>query len=218
MSVPALNVLTDWTGTDGTLPAGLSDQPIPAHGTIRTASNLGQPQLAGDNQWCSCWWNVESFAADQFAHMQIVTRHTGTAGQFHAVMTRLQAVGTSGVDGYIFGLFMSGGGGYCEGFFYRLTNGSYTQLGATVDMGTGWGNGTEFLGVSEGDTHTLWGKPPSGSWTEIAIRTDSTYSAGGHIGWWASNQTTRVGDMGGGALVTAPGLVRRRRALLGVGR
>ncbi|MEQ8834265.1 MAG: hypothetical protein RIB67_07445 [Miltoncostaeaceae bacterium] len=200
MPAPTITVLADWTGTDGTLPAGLSDQPIPAHGVIRTASNLGQPQEAGENQWCSCWWDGEAFDADQYASLQITTRHDGTGGEYHAVLTRMQAPGTGGVDGYAIGVFYVGGSEYAEAYLYRVDDGAYTQLGDVEVMGSGWGDGTEIIGVSEGDQHTLWAKAPAGSWTEIATRTDSTHTSSGYIGWWASNTTTRIGDMGGGDL------------------
>lgn len=208
---PVTGVLTDWVGADGVLPAGLSQRPIPAHGEILSQGNLGQPQGVG-NTWCSVWWSDVAFDADQEAWLEIEALTANL--RFCAVLTRLQAPGTAGVDGYVMGVDRSGGAnnqGF--GYTYRLDNGAYTQLGAASSF-EGLTSNSQIAGRSQGSTHTLSHRPAGQGWTDLFGRTDATYGAG-HLGWWATDTTTRVDRMGGGNLAQpdpppAPPPVRTR--------
>lgn len=79
----------------------------------------------------------------------------------------------------------------------RVDNGLATTLGASFAQEVSNGDG---IGIRcSGSTITAWYRSGSaGSWTELASRTDSTYSAAGYLAVSISDTTGRVDNFGGG--------------------
>lgn len=191
---PTTSVLSTFTGANGATPTGMSDNPTAdLDSGLRIQGNQG---TAGSNTYSGSWWNAAQFGPDVEAGMTLATRPTPN-NRYSAVFLRVASPGTSGVDGYQV---------WCEKLsgtdtvaVERITNQSYTSVGASIsqEFSAGDGFGADMIG----NTITIYRKPSVGSWGALATRTDSTYSGSGYIGWESDDTTSRIDDAFGGTVV-----------------
>lgn len=149
-----------------------------------------------------CWsaWNPTTFAADQEVWFPVPALST-TDGHDVQLMTRLQSIGTTGVDGY-WGHVVRDAAAWSLWEIYRLDNNGLTLLGASV-VGPTFAAGDDILMRSIGQTHSLWRRPAAGAWTLVMSRDDPTYAVAGNIGVGAFGEAVRLDDVRGGAVVTS---------------
>lgn len=216
MAFPTTSVLTNFTGAD--------EEPLSEGGnwsasTIRTnnatddpcsrASNrIARPSNAsavGESVWAA------SFAADQEVFMTVPT--LGVSGQDIDLYFRIQNEGGSSVAAYLLAYVIGTGWQ-----FYRLSNITYTQIGATVStqvLSAGDSMGASVLGT----TLEAWYKAAAGSWTSLGSVTDSVVTGAGRIGVGITAGSSFTGDDfgGGAAVISVSGMGPRNILMLGVG-
>ena len=184
---PTTPVLISWNGSNGTLPAGLSDKIATSHGNLRINANAAAPQTNTGNGWCSAWYNVETFGPDQEAYFTLTDEGDG---YYQAVGLRLSNPGTSSVTGYIVGATLDAG--TARAWIYRQSNTSNPQLFQGVLPGT-WGSGTKVMGRAIGPYLYLYLCPPGGDWQLMCHVKDSTYApASSRIGLWRGDTLMRM--------------------------
>lgn len=150
-----------------------------------------------------------------------------------------------GPDCAIYNTIVAGGGSYCDNYIrasgtssanacgydfaarasantlniYRVDNGAFTALGATITQTVT--NGDAVGGTVIGNTLTHHYKVSGGSWQVMSTVTDSTYTASGYLGLSFGLNTQAFDNFGGGTIGTtafrppktrpypfAPGLAR----------
>ncbi len=213
MAFPTTGILDAFTradnadlGTNWTTPTLEGDLPM------EIVSNQAGYSIA-DNSFRDEYWNAATFGPDCEVYYTVATKPLVTTPVY--MFLRLQSPGTSGVDGY-----------YCEiinevatddGGIYRLDNGAFTQLGASLSQEWTDGDG---LGLEAIGSAIKAYRRSSGTWSELASRTDSTYGSAGNIGIGIQGNTPRLDDFGGGTVagVVIPVIIAsyRRRRLLNV--
>jgi hypothetical protein len=110
-------------------------------------------------------------------------------------------------DGYLLSFYRWDGGS--DGWqIYRVDNGAWTQLGATVDKDVSAGDS---MGLEAIGPRLRGYQKTGGVWAEVEVleRTDSTYSNWGKIAMSPQNDTCTLDDFGGGGIQT-PALRRRQ--------
>lgn len=184
-SFPVNGVLDNFNRTDQGPPpsASWSARIFTTDTQFKVASNV----LIQDANGAGNYWNT-SFNANQEAY---ITGITGLADGTEIWM-RIAGPDTAGVDGYVINIY-SGASGVRV---FRIDDGSYTQLGATISQS--FTNGDSFGAAMSGDTITIYYKVGAGAWASIGTRTDATYTAGGFIGVRA--EVLAGDDFGGGSL------------------
>lgn len=97
-------------------------------------------------------------------------------------------------DGYELRVYRAGGDD--EAYLYRRDNGTRTQLGATVSLGTEVAAGDAFRMRRDGNDIVVEWNDGGGGWSSLMTRTDATYTAAGYIGLYVENNTGTWDDFG----------------------
>src|SRR5437899_2007498 len=168
--------------------------------SLQVISNTCRPN--GPSSASSNWWSDASFGADTEVFITVST--AGAAADYVGITVRTVNENSASLDGYI--LYVTFPSTWQ---FFRLDNGAFTQLGANVTQTVASGDA---MGLSiVGTTLTAYYKASGGSWVSLNTRTDSTYTAAGHIGIdeKSAGPTTILDDFGGGTVVAggAPPIV-----------
>lgn len=141
------------------------------------------------------FWNSALSGADCEAFVTVTT--ATSASNTVGVWARCANVGSAATtDGYLVSM---GEGATDLWSIYRVDNGVPTLLGSTFsqEVSNGDSIGIQVIGSTIG----AWYKASAGSWTELATRTDSTYTAAGYVGLSISDTTGRCDNFGGGVYV-----------------
>ncbi len=194
MAFPTTGVLDAFTRADNTdLGANWTTTVLVGDSAISIVSNqAGYADV--DSSFRDEYWNPATFGPDCEVYYTVATKPLVTTPVY--LFLRLQSPGTSEVDGY-----------YCEivnqvatddGGIYRLDNGVFTQLGASLSQEWSDGDGLGFEAI--GSAIKAY-RRSSGTWSELASRTDATYGSAGNIGIGIQGHTPRLDDFGGGTVV-----------------
>jgi hypothetical protein len=168
---------------------------LDAAGGLRVAGNACVMNAPGDVS-DSSYWNVADFGPDCEVHAKFPLKDTNPGGREFVLALRLANIGTGTTDGY--GLDIDLGG---DGVHYILRyNQSPSAVGGSISQA--WSAGDSFGFEAIGSTLKAYYKAAAGSWTEIASRTDGTYTAAGKIGLAIAGQNAdgTADDFGGGTV------------------
>jgi hypothetical protein len=146
--------------------------------------------------YASAYYDDASFGADCEVYITIATR-PGSANDV-GVLLRMQSPGTSGMDGYSAQHAVNAGTDQWR--IVRIDNGVETQLGALVDLESA--NGDK-LGIEAIGSDIAVYRNNGGTWTQLATRTDSTYSGAGYTGFYCIGTTVRLDDFYAGTVVVS---------------
>lgn len=189
-------VLENCTGVDDTTPPNANWTNAALVGAtsanIRIRSNGCTTATNGTE--ADAYWDTTSFNASQEAYAEMIVVSGSTS--YSCVYARLANIGANTTDGYQVCWF----NGNLE--IYRIDNGAATLLGATIAQAA---DANDQIGIKTvGDQICAWFKDDASAWGEAGCRTDSTYSAGGFIGWTIKGgNTVAVGDNFGGGNLSA---------------
>jgi hypothetical protein len=199
MAFPTTGVLDTFTRADEGPPPSSSwtDAWIDASGGLVTQANGCRRNTVGAGS-DSSYWNVADFGPDCEVHAKL-SKDTGASGEF-ALALRLVNIGVGTTDGYGLDINLGGDGTH---YILRYDNQSPSAVGASISQA--WTSGDSFGFEAIGTTLKVYYKPAAGSWTEIASRTDGTYTAAGKIGLAiaggaGTNNDGVADDFGGGTV------------------
>lgn len=181
-------VLVNFNETDRNPASGLTS----IYNNWQTASNVGQPNNAAG---VLAYITSAAAVADADCYFTVTTKPA--TGETVTAMARILDAGSvATVDGYIVALVVAAGTDTVR--VQRVTNAVAITLGADISQEVAVGDS---LGIRVyGTSIEAWYKASGGSWTQIATRTDSTYTTAGRIGATTGGATTvRIDDLGGGA-------------------
>jgi hypothetical protein len=183
-------LIDDFNRANQTPPSGWSSWNTGTYKELSISSNtLIRSGSGGSSNYGVAIYDT-AFNADQEAWITITTG--GGVGHELALGLRTQDIQSTTYDNYETYIDTN----VDEAYIYRVDDGSYTQLGATVTglaLSSGHKVGVRMIGSTLG----LWKDIGSG-WTEVTTRSDSTYTAGGKIVVWIENTTYVLDDFGGG--------------------
>lgn len=175
-------IIDSFNRADGAL--GRDWTTLPGLNAPRIVSNECAPVSGGGES--GAYYNALTFDADSYG----VVTMPATAGNV-GVFLRIPASGRH--DGY-----------YVEGKvglhtkLYRIDNGTPVVLGSNIT--TAWAAGDALWAMMIGSTLLAWRRPArSTHWDLLGTRTDSTYTAGGHLGIFLDTTGTRIDAFGGGS-------------------
>ena len=188
---PDNGILETFTGADSTSPvsANVTNAELFGLSGLSIQGNAGAPGGTG-SRW-GAYWSATSFNADAEAYAT-VTNIGSTAEGF--VCTRLVNIGSSTTDGYC----VAWADATTELRIYRIDNEALTQLGTSITQTI---TTTDRFGITTiGNQICSWFSDNGGAWTQKDCQTDSTYSAGGNIGFGLNGSATvgAIDDFGGG--------------------
>lgn len=167
--------MTGWTDID----AGLQVISNAAGGT--TGANLSRLNTSYGPD-AEAWATVSTKPGAVTRYFGFEMRQTADTGDGYAAY----AIDRSGTDTWE---------------IYRVDNGTYTLLGSAVtgpEVTAGDQIGMERLGSAVAVYHFT-----AGAWTQIATRTDSTYTGTLYLALYVDDGTGRFDDFGGGTVVAA---------------
>jgi hypothetical protein len=173
---------------------------------LRAVSGEARRAIGETDWWCSSYWDASTFGPDTEVYATVSTL---VSTRSYAVGARITTPGLSTTDGYLFQRTQ-----VPDWRVYRMDDDSWTQLGATESSATyplasGDKMGLEVIGS------TIRGlRYASGAWSQVASRTDSTYTGAGYIGaaiGAGDSATAAIDDFGGGTIqqLIALGLATR---------
>jgi hypothetical protein len=184
-------VLDNFNRTNGAVGSAWSLAHNFAGGTI--LMQILSNQCKASNDYNIMYWNATTYGPDAEAYvlMPVITTIT-LDGPY--LCARLTNPGAS-LDGYLVGAEST------SWFVGRMDNGVLTRLGSNIAVTPANGDS---LGIDcVGSTIAIYRKN-SGNWSQLATRSDSTYSAAGYLGLYggADDQNYRLDDFGGGTVVS----------------
>lgn len=202
MAFPTTGVLETFTGSNGTSPPNSNwSNGIDGGSGIEIQGNQADTAHV-TNSYGGGWWNAAQFGPDVEAFVSVASK--SEENDQIGLAIRVQSPGNAGTwDGYVIN-WDSKLAATDEISVWVITNGSGTQLGATImqEMAAGDKLGVEMIGNS-----LKVYRYNGGTWTLLATRTDSTYTGAGFIGLNLRNANAtggnmRADDFGGGTVVT----------------
>lgn len=142
-------------------------------------------------------WNVATYGPDSECYFDVPTK---TSNNNHAtwLIIRATTLNIATIDGYAYAaITLSGTDSFRA---YRMDNFVQTQLGASVavELTSGDSQGLEMIGTTLAIYHKT-----AGTWSQLATRTDATYTAAGYIGIYSTRTSPRVDNFGGGTIGAA---------------
>jgi len=152
---------------------------------LKVDSNL---LAGGKTATTTAWWKPTQLGPDSEAFATIATL-PGNGNSFR-LYVRLQAPGSSAVDGYM--LLFTQSSGTDQVALYRVTNGALIQL-AAADRAVA--AGTVLLLRAKGNTLESWVREGA-TWTRVGYATDSAYPGAGYAGVGIRGKTGRLDDFG----------------------
>jgi hypothetical protein len=173
---------------------------------LRAVSGEARRAIGETDWWCSSYYDASTFGPDTEAYATVTTL---ASGRSYAIVARVTTPGLGTTDGYQFQLTQ-----VRDWRLYRMDDDAWTQLGASESFGTyplasGDKIGLEVIGS------TIRGlRYVSGAWSQVASRTDGTYTGAGYIGaaiGAGDSATAAIDDFGGGTIrqLIALGLATR---------
>ncbi len=195
---PTTGVLDDFNRADqGPPPSANWSQSWLGNGWKVISNQAGVNVDAANN---GDYWNVSPYGPDTEVLVTLASIPSTGWFRYAELQARLaQPTSSATVDGYALALFGDSVGVPRLHAKYRIDNGAYTQLGATVtqDVASGASIGLELVG----STIQEYFRPPGGSWSALgAPVTDGTYTAAGFLGMASNSSVLRVDDFGGGTI------------------
>lgn len=155
---------------------------------LKVISNVIGGDQAGQN---TSYWNVETFSTNVESFIDVTTK-TDLVGHWAGI--NWQGVGaTATFDGYI--ISMQSLSGTDAWKFFRILNGTPTQLGATITRELTAG---DQIGIRRTDNDSILEAFHNG--TSIGTRSDATYTSG-NIGANVAATAARSDNFGGGRMV-----------------
>lgn len=205
MTFPTTGIIDDFNRADeGPLSNGgkWTNQIRSGDDNLRVDTNQCATIAGGISQQGSAWWNNATFGPDCECYTTLPVLPTG--GSRATVLARLANPGGGACDGYL--ALMRPTGQTTQGI-YRYDNDVATLLGASVTPT--WTAGDK-LGIEIIGSTIRMMQYTSGAWSELASRTDTTYSAAGYIGIDSGVADTRFDDFSGGTVVSGTATLFRR--------
>lgn len=200
MAFPTTSVLDNFNRADNAdLGANWTTPVLSGDSNIRITSNQAGYHVA-DAAFRDEYWNVETFGPDCETFCTVSDKQSTNDRLIWYTFLRVVDPGLSTVDGYYFEMVLRSGND--DGGIYRLDNGAFTQLGATITQEITQGDGLGLEAI--GSTIQAY-RRSAGSWSSLASRTDSTYTAAGNVGIGVHGDDTGVvaiDDWGGGTVVS----------------
>jgi hypothetical protein len=192
-SFPTTSILDTFTRANGSLGASWIDSSSGYTGCLISSNKVIDSGAGADI--CGDVWST-SFNADSHIFMEIPTVPT-TEG--FLIGLRLSTSNWATANGYFIQYTADGGNNLSPNgtlAFGKLVAGAPSQIGNIISLGLGAGEG---LGLKvTGNTFQVYYKY-SGQWGLIGTFTDSTYSAGGYIGFLlVQDSAVSIDDVGGG--------------------
>ena len=189
MAFPTTGIIDNFNRSDEGPP--LSSNWTAVSNGHKVVSNTCEATISGD---CRSLWNASTFGPDCEAYITIVEE----TAWCQSVYLRMTTLVNGTMDGY--NCYADTGNDYIE--IFRVENGGFTQLGASVAHT--WADGDKIGGECIGDT--IKGYIDSGSgWGEEISRTDSSYPDAGYIGLRTQPVPAAymtLDDFGGGTIVS----------------
>jgi hypothetical protein len=200
---PTTSVLDNFNRADVDPIGGIwSTGPLGGASGCRIVSNVAIRQAAAPGDGC---YVTNAFSdADQevYATLPNATSHTTTSA-YRVFLCLHGGVGTSSVDGYAFRSNKVDAATDTVNIS-RLTNATFTQLGATENLEVTDGNK---VGLERVASDINFWYHNGTSWSELFTRSDSTYNcANSNIGIGTLSSTFETDDFGGGNIVTGPSI------------
>lgn len=200
---PTTSVLDNFNRADtGPPPSANWSQSWLGNG-FKVVTNQAAPNVDGSNN--GNFWNVSTFGPDSEVWWTVASIPSTSWFRYLELQLRLaNPTSATAVDGYAYSIEPNGAGVPNQNRKWRIDNGAYTQLGATVTQQYGAGDkmGLEMIGSSL----QMYRQPSGGSWAALGTAsTDTAYSAAGYIGIASNSTVLRIDDFGGGTVVIAGG-------------
>lgn len=173
---------------------------LPGLNQMKVVSNGIMQSLTVALQSGTSYWNVTTFGPGSEVYFELPTVWANNSSDVWTWCNG-QSENTASVDGYA--MVAGRSTGSWEWYLYRLDNGTWTQLGAS--LGTQLLSAGDALGIECGSTGIFqtYYKASGGSWATLGTtRTDTTYTSG-HIGLSKGylDSTSVVDNFGGGNIV-----------------
>ena len=199
MAFPTTSVLDAFNRTNGDLGAGWTSPIYPGADDWSIVSNVAVPDSWVSPVFADDYWNAATFGPNSEAYADMPTLPQDYCQDW--VSCRLASEGGSSLDGYqVQYLYIASGTDQI--YILRLEGASNTQLGATISQD--FSNG-DSLGIEAiGSAITAYRKT-GGTWASLGSRTDTTYTAAGHIGMGGDDSTSLLDNFGGGTVAAAGG-------------
>lgn len=196
MAFPTTGVLDDFTRADAaTLGANWTANPTGSAGRHRVASNQAKRETGTANT--ADYYSVNTYGPDCecYVTMDVLAPDDWGGTISGGIFVRLVNPGAGTADGYRHSFR-----GSDSHTLFRYDNGTATALGA--DFSVSGADGDSFGLEAVGSTIKAYHKPSAGSWTEVASRTDGTYSAAGFLAlaMFDGSDNLRFDDFGGGTI------------------
>lgn len=185
-------VLDDFNRTNGGLGASWTEFLGDVHAIVsnQVTGPSGAEAFAG--------YDLATYGPDSEVYIDVAT--LGGTDQPCLIFARMTTLSIATIDGYCVVLTIKSGTD-TQGI-YRIDNGVFTQLGATISNNFTAGNslGLEIVG----STIKVY-KKASGTWSDISSggRNDTTYGSAGYLMMDMYGNTFRIDNFSGGTVVTA---------------
>lgn len=148
--------------------------------------------------WGSAYYGGSTYGPDCENYITIAA--VGGASDGLEIAVRVTNGDTSAPNGYF--LHISGTNGTWQ--FWKMTSGTQTSVGTSVDPAFTIGVGDQIGVEVVGNTLTAYHKPSGGSWSSVFSRTDSTspHTGAGNLGFLVQSNSWRLDDFSGGTIPT----------------
>lgn len=201
-SFPTTSILDNFNRADVSPMGGIWSD-FWSGGTVgcRIVSNVSVKETATPGDGCYVTNNFSDANQEIYATLPNATSHTDTSS-YNLVFCLHGGVGTSSVDGY--GIRLNKVTGNTDTMnLARITNSSFTQLGATFSQEVT--NGNKIGAERTGSDLNAW-YDSGGGWTNLFTRSDANYNcANSTLGIDTISLTYQTDDFGGGNIVTGGG-------------
>lgn len=194
---PTTGILATFTTTENPLSEGgnFTNPLYNGNGNLEATGGQCKATNAGGDD--SAYWDTTTFGPNCEIYVDVAT--AGADGNHNNTLAiRIVDPGLTTLDGHGC-TFFSGTTGATNGLaqVWEHTNGSFTQIGADIEMDITNGVKTGYDGV--GGTLGIYRN--AGSWVQEATRA-AVYTAAGNIGIGIKDTTIRLDNMGGGTVIT----------------
>jgi fibronectin type 3 domain-containing protein len=167
------------------------------NGSAETGLHVSSNALAcSRTTTCTAWRSNAQYGPNAESWARIATWPGD--GNALRLYVRLQSPGSSAVDGYMAVANLASGTDQIV--LYRITNSGLTSL---ITVGQDLAVGDVLLLRAKGSALETW-LSRGGSWSRIALVTDTTYAGAGYVGVGLRGTTGRLDDFGGRTLGQAP--------------
>ena len=152
------------------------------------------------NQYNWSCWNVGTFGPDCEAYITMSDNMTNGG---RGTCLRCTTLDSGTIDGYLSGWYAANDE---ELRIYRIDNGGFTQLGASVSWISDVGD--KIGGEAIGGTIKCYVDDGGAGWAEKLSRDDATYGDAGYVGYRIFKHLEASDDFGGGTIGGEAGVTR----------